>query len=218
MKFKLAVLTTLLLSAVNAWAEDTSQTYEVTVTNLTRSINLTPILALSHNRNASVFTLGEQASDALADLAEGGATMPLQDLMMGTPAVLETTTTGGLLGPGESVVFEIDADSGHRLLSLVSMMLPTNDAFVAINGIKFPRNSRATVTYGIAYDAGSEMNDELCANIPGPTCGGAPFSEGQAEGFVYVSNGISGQGDLDAGVYDWNNPVISVSIHLQSEQ
>ena len=64
----------------------------------------------------------------------------------------------------------------------------------------------------MALDAGTEENDELCMNIPGPTCMGAPFSDGQAEGFVYVSSGIHGQGDLSASEYDWNNHVARVSI------
>jgi hypothetical protein len=64
----------------------------------------------------------------------------------------------------------------------------------------------------LAYDAGSEMNDELCSNIPGPQCGGAPFSMGLAEGYVHISRGISGEGDLAASAYDWRNPVARVSV------
>jgi hypothetical protein len=46
------------------------------------------------------------------------------------------------------------------------MLNPTNDSFVALNNVRLPRFGR---TYtAIAYDAGSEINDELCVNIPSP--------------------------------------------------
>jgi hypothetical protein len=41
---------------------------------------------------------------------------------------------------------------------------------------------------------------------------GAPFSEGLAEGYVYVSRGISGEGDLAASAHDWRNPVARVTV------
>jgi hypothetical protein len=56
-------------------------------------------------------------------------------------------------------------------------------------------------------------NDEACASIPGPQCGGAPFSPNDSgEGFVYVHSGIHGIGDLSASQYSWNNPVLKVTI------
>ena len=67
----------------------------------------------------------------------------------------------------------------------------------------------------MAYDAGSEDNDESCAHIPGPIeCGGMgePFSEGLAEGFVHVSNGIHGVGDLQPSMYDWRGAVAMVRV------
>ncbi len=56
------------------------------------------------------------------------------------------------------------------------------------------------------------MNDELCMHIPGPHCGGSPFSPGLAEGYVHISRGISGEGDLLSSEYDWRNPVAHVAI------
>ncbi len=217
MKLKYAILIGALLASGTILAEDAIKTYEVTVTNLTKSINITPLLAVSHNRRASLFTLGEPASEGLAAMAEGGDTSTLQATLMDDPGVFATATTGGLLGPGESVTFMIDSDERNRLFSLVGMLLPTNDAFAAISSVKFPRRNTIPV-YATAYDAGSEENDELCANIPGPTCGGEPFSDGMAEGYVYISNGINGQGDLDPAEYTWQNPVLKVIFHRISTQ
>lgn len=204
----------LLLSSMVMAGDTGTRTYEVTVTNLSKGINFTPLLGVVHNRNISLFELGQPASDELADLAEGGDTGPLQMMLDNSTRVYDTATTSGLLGPGESVSFMIEGKNSHRLFSLASMLLPTNDAIVAINSVRLPRHGPSTVFFARAYDAGSEINDELCANIPGPTCGGTPFSAGQAEGYVYVSNGIAGNADLSAEEYNWNNPIASVSIHL----
>ena len=63
------------------------------------------------------------------------------------------------------------------------------------------------------YDAGSELNDELCLNIPGPVCGGAGGSpEAGGEGYVHISGGISGKADLAAATYDWRNPTAKIVI------
>ncbi len=216
MKKILTVITAGLLLSSMAWAGDTgTRTYEVTVTNLSKGVSFTPLLGVVHNRNIALFELGQQASDELADLAEGGNTGPLQMVLDDSSNVYATTTTSGMLGPGETVTFMIEGRNSHRLFSVASMLLPTNDAFFAINSIRLPRNhGPSTVAFARVYDAGSELNDELCASIPGPFCGGTPFSEGHAEGYVYVSNGIQGNGDLSTEEFDWRNPVARVAIHL----
>ena len=212
MKLMTTILTISLMISGTAWAVDNEiHTYKVRVTNLTKSVSFTPLLAATHSAGLRFFTFGVPASDALADLAEGGATDPLEMWLLDQPGmVLQTATTSGLLGPGESVVFMIEGDDFYKRFSMAGMLLPTNDAFVAISSIKLPTNG--ATHFAMALDAGTEENDELCMNIPGPTCMGAPFSDGQAEGFVYVSSGIHGQGDLSASEYDWNNHVARVSI------
>ena len=77
------------------------------------------------------------------------------------------------------------------------MLIPTNDAFVALNGVSLPRANRSTVVHmAVAYDAGSESNDEVCANIPGPVCGGDGSSDGDGEGYVHVHSGILAESAL----------------------
>ena len=67
-----------------------------------------------------------------------------------------------------------------------------------------------------AYDAGSEANDQLCRNIPGPVCGGEGVSEPDEgdEGFVHISNGFHNlRGNaLKPQDYDWRNPVARVTV------
>lgn len=209
-KTAITLISTLLVSA-SALAESTSRIYEVTITNLTAGQAFTPIIATTHDSSIALFEPGQPASDEIEMLAEGGDTMPLQDLLATAPdAVHHTVTTDGLLGPGESVTFEIYASFRHNRLSLAAMLLPTHDTFVALNSFNLPY--RRGTTTAVAYDAGTEVNDELCVNIPGPFCGGAPYSEEDGEGYVFVANGIHGIGDLDPAMFDWRNAVAGVSM------
>jgi hypothetical protein len=158
-----------------------------------------------------LFTPGDVASDELATLAESGATGPLVDLLSAFPSeVLDVVTSDGLLMPGETITLEISGDVFRRHLSLVAMLIPTNDSFVGLNSMLLPSRSNSALVP--AYDAGSEPNDELCANIPGPVCGGAGDSLEDGEGFIFISQGIQGVGDLDGETYDWRNPVAYVEI------
>lgn len=195
------------------------RTYEVTITNITPALQFTPILAATHQRGLSYFELGEAASDEMALLAEDGNVGPLLDSILETGKVFDTANSADFLPPGppllfagDTVTLEITAKRRARFLSLAAMLLPTNDSFVAIDSVRLPRSGSITV-FARGYDAGSEPNDELCANIPGPTCNGTGASpDAGGEGFVHVSNGIHGQGDLSAAVYDWRNPVARIVI------
>jgi hypothetical protein len=143
-------------------------------------------------------------------LAEGGDVEPMTTLLNANSQVVDVQNSGGLLAPGASVSVRVSARRGARLISLASMMLPTNDGFIGLDSVQVPKSGSATY-YSPGYDAGSEINDELCANIPGPTCGGTG-SPGQDEGYVHIHRGIHGIGDLNASTYDWRNPVAKITI------
>jgi len=206
--------TLVLAATTGAQATGHERTYRVTIVNITPGSQLTPILAAVHRPSASLFSLGTPASDELALLAETGDTGPLQGMLEAERAVsLATTVAGpseGLTFAGERVEFEITARGRRQVMSFAAMILPTNDSFAALNSVRLPRFGTVTYT-ALGYDAGSEDNDELCVNIPGPTCGedgGSP----EGEGFVHISGGVHGIGDLPEEVYDWRNPVASVTI------
>lgn len=206
-----AAASALLLSSTAASANG-SASYQVTITNITHSINFTPILVSSHRRGVSIYELGSKASDALTAIAEGGDTSLLETELTDNPRVADVQNSGGLLGPGESVTVTVSAKHGARHISLASMMLPTNDGFIALNSVKAPRHGSETY-YSPGYDAGTELNDELCISIPGPTCGGeGPSPSVDGEGYVHINRGIHGIGDLAPDVYDWRNPVARITI------
>ncbi len=149
-------------------------TYEVTITNITRGQTFTPQLVVAHSRKVQLFDLGEPASDELATLAESGNTQPLTDVLLNAGnKVGEVKTVDGLLLPGKSVTTTITTNPRKQFfISLAAMLIPTNDTFVSLNKVRLPFYGKKTVM-ALAYDAGSELNDQNCLNIPGPRCGGA---------------------------------------------
>ncbi len=214
----IALATTALLLATGAQA-DKLQSYEITITNITKNQTFTPQLVVTHNASVRLFTLGQPASPALEMLAEGGATQPLTDLLLNLGA--NTQTIGGLLLPGEMATVVIEAHRG-QVLSLAAMLIPTNDTFVALDRVRLPFYGTSRHV-AVAYDAGTEPNDQNCANIPGPRCGGEGFSGGPQEGdegYVHVGNGFhelgadDGDGNEVLGplTYDWRNPVAQVTV------
>jgi hypothetical protein len=211
MKTTALVLTAALAFSSAAFADE-DKAYEVTITNVTAGQTFTPILAATHTSDIGFFELGQPASAELTALAEGGDIGPLGMVLDAAPRlVLDTATNGALLGPGESVTIELAGSGRFSHLSFAAMLIPTHDTFVALDSMPLPKRSATVVA--LAYDAGSETNDELCANIPGPYCGGSPLSPmDDGEGFVHVANGIHGIGDLAPEVFDWRNPVATVHV------
>jgi hypothetical protein len=186
--------------------------YEVTVTNLTRGQSFTPILIATHKEGVKLFTPGSSSTDELAMLAEGGDTVPLGAMLLSNEKVKDIATSGGLLGPGETVTIEIPSGKGFNYISMASMLIPTNDGFFALNGVKASIGNKKIMHLSPAYDAGSEINDEDCLNIPGPVCGGEGFNPEDGEGYVHIHAGIHGIGGIEAADYDWRNPVARIII------
>jgi hypothetical protein len=192
--------------------------FEVTVTNLTRGQQFTPILVASHKPGIKLFDLGATASAQLATLAEEGNVGPLTALLSAMSDVRDVVNSGALLNPGHSVSQTVQTGGGFDHVSVASMLIPTNDGFFAVNGVEGPDGNHTLTVFSPAYDSGSERNDELCATIPGPfftECGGpgggaAPV--GGEEGYVHIHAGIHGIGSFIASMRDWRNPVARITI------
>ena len=188
------------------------KTIEVKITNLSAKIVLTPPIVAATSGDVSVFQLTEPASMALEMLAEGGSTDELA-LMFEDHDASVVQADDPIL-PGETMTFNV-IGRGRSRISLASMLLPTNDGFVAMSGMRFKRYGNTTV-YLSAYDAGTEMNDEDCANIPGPlSCGGGEgYNPEPGEGFVYPHTGTHGENGISAQEFSWADPVAKVTIRV----
>ena len=210
----ITLLTGTTLLASNSEGNRNSQsTYEITITNITRGQTFTPILAASHQHGIRIFSVGQPATAELALLAESGNTVPLAERLRSTAGVEEVTTADEPLPPGKSVTLQVSAIQADHV-SVAAMLIPTNDTFFALNGVEAPLSEGSmSVHRSPGYDAGSEPNDELCANIPGPVCEGQGEStDVDGEGYVFIQQGIHGIGDLRPAERDWRNPVAQIVI------
>ena len=190
--------------------------FQVTITNLTRGQQFTPLLLASHKSSVHLFVLGAAASPQLRTLAEEGNPGPLATLLRATLGVREVVTGTNLTSPGADKSFTIAAGE-HDRLSIAAMLIPTNDGFVAVDALNLSFARPDVTVFAPAYDAGTERNDELCSSIPGPfflECGGAGGGAqvGGGEGFVHIHAGIHGVGDLKPALRDWRNPVAKIVI------
>jgi len=155
--------------------------FEVTLTNAstaTYPVKLTPAAWAIHGDSARLFTDGSGASAALERLAEDGEAGMLATMLEGDADVLasgvESTPMGGNsagpLSAGDRYVFTVTPDASHRFLSLASMVVPSNDTFVAFGGEGVAlldaqgsgRSAQAiaddiAASFG-AWDAGTEQN------------------------------------------------------------
>jgi hypothetical protein len=188
--------------------------YQVTVTNLTAHQVFTPLLFATHRADISLFQVGQPASVELEAVAEAGDTRMLAAALEASGMTTTVAPQTMPLPPGQSMTVQVTAKPGVDRISVVGMLVPTNDAFEALNGVPLPKHAASLRVP--AYDAGTEANDESCAHVPGPpdVCTGEGFNKGRegAEGFVHIHRGIHGIADLDADTYDWRNPVAQIDI------
>jgi len=192
-------------------AADQGGGLEVTITNLTRAQVISPPVVVVHRKDFRVFAPGDESSEGLAALAENGVPDGLVAELEGEYAVKEVAVAGGPIMPGSSVTVRLGSRSARAQVSVLGMLVTTNDAFFAAQGLDLWW--RSTSTDAQVYDAGSEANTESCAHIPGPPCGNpfvSPDEEG--EGFIHIHNGVHGVGDLEPQTSDWRGPGARITI------
>ena len=155
-------------------------TIKVTVESLApdNGTFLTPVWTGFHDGNFDIYNQGEAASPGLESLAEDGVFSILSDAFLDSGA---GTVDGAVFGspviaPGTTAtaIFELDETlPSSRYFSYASMVIPSNDAFVA-NGnplehqIFEANGDFIGADFIIAgtevLDAGTEVNDEQEAN------------------------------------------------------
>lgn len=216
------------LSAGPATAKD----FAVEITNLTNAIYFTPLLVSAHPGTTHVFAEGLSASANLQAMAEGGDISGLSSDLAAVGANVVENPAIGLLAPGASATASFTYDSSNPDLSVVGMLLPTNDGFVGLNSLEIPKKPGAYVYYLNGYDAGTEANNEVIngGGAPGTLgipadpgghngTGGTGFAAADANTTVHIHRGVlgdtdntGGASDLDSRVHRWLNPVAKLVI------
>lgn len=160
--------------------EEEAYQYQVTVNNLTLGQPFSPISLMLHEMDMSFWTLGQAASQPLEVLAEGGDSSQLNQM---TGVKMSYNGSAPLMpGENEDWVFEVMKGDNYQL-SVATMLVNTNDAFTGKQNIDLMSMEIGT-PYSftvMAYDAGTEMNDEI--NLPGPAA--------SAEGYNSTRNDVN---------------------------
>ena len=183
---------------------------QVTITNLTQGMYFTPRLLVAHTEDAAkLFEVGQPASAPLQRLAEGGSIGDEENSdgddndfasFLETEEQRDLNTWeafGGLVEPAStSSVYEFETED-FPLLSMAAMLVPTNDAFVALDSYPIPTEPGTYTVYLNAYDSGTEANDEI--NSAQTTLTLASGSFGPAPGSPGMATPPDTQANLNAG-------------------
>jgi len=158
-----------------------TMSYDITVTNLTNNQPLSPLAAQLHSSEYSAWKVGTAASENLEMLAEEGDNSALLNAQ--SPYVYSAVSGVGAIGPGVGGMLSIKADINSEMssdikLTLISMLVNTNDAFIGKTGVDLSNLAVGeTVKFTLpTYDSGTEANSELAGTIPGPADGGEGFN------------------------------------------
>ena len=228
MKLKsLAAALSLVISPMALQAQNIS----VTIENLTQGIIFTPLLVAAHSSSDHLFETGTSATTELQMMAEGGDTSGLIADMNAISATIIDNPAAGLLMPSASTTGTMDTGS-NSYLSLVAMLLPTNDGFVGLDGWEIPSTAGTYTVMLNAYDAGTEANDEIINGGGAPGVPGIPaapagdagmnatgVTSSESNMMIHIHRGnlgdddlMAGKSDLDNTVHRWLNPVAKLTV------
>jgi hypothetical protein len=216
----LAMAGTLAASAALAQAPNADSTnapgrgrmVRITLENLTRSQTLSPPVFVSHNDEAPpLFKEGAKASFGLMRIAEEGNAGPLLSEVV-------TKRIGDAFGgvgsatsvlPGQRRVLELEVTREFPKISGATMLVMTNDGFTGINGFAAYELREPQRMELMAYDAGTERNNERKSHLIA-----LMGTERDPEnGVIKRHDGIRGDADApDSWKFDPSRPVARITI------
>jgi hypothetical protein len=192
--------TMIVLLAATAAAD----TFEIKIENLSPNV-LTPAPFIAHSAGFNLFDNGAMASAQLEALAEGGdvsGVVALAQAALGASVGDYGVAGNAPIPPGGSAMVTLDTTMAYPYLSFASMLAFSNDAFIggaAGDGALMlyqggmPHYGSVVLTDRHVWDAGTEVNDELAANVP--ALGGMGGVD--EHGVIFLPHaGIQGIGDI----------------------
>ncbi len=139
----------------------------------TGSDHFSQAIGMVHKSGASFFKAGELASTGIKDMAERGRNSPLSDEIqniVATGEALRFINVGGLGTGTTEVSATVQVTEEFSLVTLVSMIAPSPDWFVAVRDVNLFNNGMfigSMMVGGTSYDAGTDSGPTfITANDP----------------------------------------------------
>ena len=218
------VVSVLSVGSASASPSTTEATYEITFTNNTSGQYLTPPNYALHDSSADVFSRGAAPSPGVVAVAERGEVpvlaAELADAIDANGLGISGVGADAPIAPGESST--VTVTSSEARLSVVSMIICTNDGFGGVDSAWLPSVDGQTRVFNLRdFDAGAELNTENRADIvPAPFCDfegqggpGTPLDQPEIDGFNRINfhPTLRGVGDQPRE-FDWRGPVLKVTV------
>ncbi len=125
--------------------------------------HFSPAIGMVHKEGVSFFKEGELASEGMEDMAETGGTdilnAEIDQLEDDTDLIEDEFVAGGLPTGTSSTTFEIEVSKEYPLVTVVSMIAPSPDWFVAVENVALYENGTFLDSLTVeteAYDAGTD--------------------------------------------------------------
>lgn len=136
------------------WTQETHEEYFVSNAHFSD-----PVIWVADTN--PVFTIGDAASAGMEEMAEEGLTRELKDELeeLTTQDAIQEFHILDRLEAQDEVTQRVNVDRDHSVVSLVSMIAPSPDWFVAIEGVNLLEDGRWREEFTlqtIALDAGTE--------------------------------------------------------------
>ena len=186
----------------------------VTLTNTAEFQPMTPPVVILHNapnieNGIRIFDVGQPAIMELIAIAENGNNQPMVELIgfqqdagavsASAVAFADPDNPGPLL-PGASATVNLDVETSDQVMTIVSMVVCTNDGFSGVESRAIPTDDAPTDTFTAPiYDAGSETN-VLMLNYWVPPCSADGMSDNLSDdeaGSITAHPGQSGSENPD---------------------
>ena len=147
-----------------------SWTTDSTPGGVVSSAHFTTLIGAVHNSNVTFWQSGGMASPGIESMAETGATGTLRNEIEASAHAHAVIRQGGSFARTGTATFDLDVPDDHPLITLTSMIGPSPDWFVGINGLSLLDGQGdwlATVQVNLyPYDAGTEDGEEFSLSNP----------------------------------------------------
>jgi hypothetical protein len=222
------LLSASLFGGLAAGAAGAPKNWHVKVTNLTTGQPFSAPLWAVHTKKRHLWQVGQQATNGATLIAEDAFATPLLALLQSDPKVsaaalalppVTDPVTPPPNPPGGIREFDISTHGKFGRLSIIWMLVRSNDAFSGLDSLKVeparakknkhPKTPKTRTLLVNAYDAGTEKNNEDGAFVPGPPFGHT-FVRDQDAQLIAPHPGLRPDGGLAA--YIWQDPVARIEI------